>query len=305
MNNQLSKKLMDSVPVLRDGQFKVFRLVTSGHVDSRMQVTLRDSPDEVVETMITRNAGAYFEGKFFIYDRYEPDPTKKKKVIMNVVGTELVTRDGRTSIEDKAGAIEFDNSGQCIVNWMDYQKLVCMTLADENKSNPHRDPRVIPLWEEVPGLEKAAEATMINDDWETDARVIIKEADMDALVAIAIYNNIPIPAEGPAKYSVLKNACMARAKAAPKDIIKGSLNVDLKMKVQIEDAVNFTTIKFDDIDNTWVFDDGKDGEVICKVGAVEDKYKAIFKAISTNKEHYRKMVNGNKAYLKAKERQIV
>lgn len=220
---------------------KMYRLVNMGKLDYSTISEVTNQP------VVKRNPFYISEGIETIYDKFEPDPAKRRKVIKNLVGTELKHKDGKTVLEEKIESIILVN-GIIIVQPEQYFTYLFMERSNNNKSNPFRDQSKPAVWEEVEEA-KAAEEILKEEDLRHDAESIARTMSIEEARAYA--KKLEIPGWDKKGSDELRLDLRQRAKANARDFIKGSKDNRAKRKLQISDAKDYGIIAFDPDTNTW------------------------------------------------------
>jgi hypothetical protein len=266
---ELSNRL--KVKPLKEGQIKIFKLVGSGEID----------PGTGQPRF---NSGAHYEGYFTIHDKFEKDHTKRKKVLKNVTGTSTKVVDGKEVVEEVVSPIDFNGKGLRIVKEDEYNTLVCLMRANENASNPFRNPRVPALWEEVEP-EKGRQQVMDLMDLQLAAEMYAKSADMKDVVALAKKLNetgdfviiLDKRDAGDIRFDMRKIA-----RENPKEFMRYSKDKEMKIKILIEDAVSNLVISYDEDAKEWIWDE--DSSLLLKVEAGKEPLKALCAFLDKDKE---------------------
>jgi hypothetical protein len=272
---ELSNRL--KVKPLKEGQVKIFKLVGSGDIDP-------------ATGQPRFNSGAHYEGYFTIHDKFEKDPTKRKKVLKNVTGTSTKVENGKDVVEEVVSPIDFNAKGLRIVKDDEYNTLVCLMRANENGSNPFRNPRVPSLWEEVEP-EKGRQQIMDLMDLQLTAEMYAKTGNMKDIIALAKKLN-----ETGDFAIILDNKDsddirfdMRRiARENPKEFMRYSKDKEMKIKILIEDAVSNLVISYDDDTKEWKWDE--DGTSLLIVPAGKEPVKALCDFLDKNKEVNEKLL---------------
>ncbi len=278
--SQLSTRLQ--VKPLKEGEIKTFKLCGSGNIDPNV----RDEASG--KNLPAHNGGADFVGYFTIYDKYEPIPSKRKKVLKNVTGTYIEPNKdtGKDEEREVLENITFNSKGICVVKHDEYTKMVCLMRANENASNPYRDKSKPAVWEELNANENAALAAIISDgDLAFEAENIARKGDIKDCMAISkkLFGSInPDPKD-------LRQKLVNEARSNPKGFIRASKDKDMRLKIQIDDAMKMRLLDLNENEEwVWMENDGKD-ILLVKVDVSKDPYVALIEFINTDKEFATKL----------------
>lgn len=279
LKSQLSSRLQ--VKPLKEGDLKVFKLCGSGQIDPHVK-------DEASgKNLPAHNGGGSFVGYFTIYDKFEPIASKRKKVLKNVTGTyfEPNKDTGKDEEREVMEDILFNSKGVCVVKHDEYPKLVCLTRANENASNPYRDKSKPAIWEEVDSASTQLKAIISDRDLAYEAESIARKCDIKDAMVISkkLFNKVyPDPDD-------LRQALINAAISNPKEFIRNSKDKEMRLKIQIADA---TRMRFLDMNENeewiWRENDGRD-VVLCPVEIGKEPYGVLIEYITANKEFATKL----------------
>jgi hypothetical protein len=274
----LSDKLMPK-PLKKP---KMYRLINLGKTDHTVTNETTGKP------VLKRNPFYISEGVEEIYDSGEKDPSQRNKILKNVTGQQLVTKDGKTFLQENIEPLEFVN-GIKVVRPEEHHTYILLERSSKNGSNKFRNPSKIAVWEEV-SEELAMEEVVRLDNIRLDAEILAK--DMKFEDARAYAQKLGIKVEGASADEIrynLKN----KAKENPMEFIKGSNDGKAKRKMQISDALSYDIIAFDADINKWVFKGEKGGEICAVPVDAESPEKALdnFLISAEGKCIYKKLVD--------------
>ncbi len=279
MESNLSERL--KVKPLKEGEVKIFKLVGSGNIDPNM----RDMDGKPLPSF---NQGATLVGYFTIYDKFEKDKAKAKKVLKNVIGTYFETNKdtGKEEEKETMGDITFNSKGFCIVKHDEYPKLVCLLRANENGSNPYRDQSKIAIWEELDVNVNAELAAIITDgDLAYEAETIARKGDIKDCMAISQKLLGHINKDPKDLRQELINAAIKN----PKEFIRASKDKEMRLKLQIADAMRMRFLDMNE-NEEWIWRENNGTDVMLvavKVGV--EPYSVLIEFINANKEFATKL----------------
>ncbi len=276
---ELSNRL--KVRALKEGQVKIFKLVNSGKVDPNVL------DEKTKQPVAAYNGGGTFMGFFTIYDKYEQDKPKAKKILKNIIGSSIVIKDGKEVLEDVVGNIEFNSKGLCIVKHDEYAKLVCLTRANENKSNPFRNSSIPAVWEEVDAV--ATQEDILNEmDLVYDAETYAMQCDIKEAVSLASTFKLKHKKDDVRE---IRMVLRGYAKEFPKEFFRNTKNKEMKMKLSISDAMKLNLIDLTDAqDWIWLEANGTDTKMV-SVEAGQDSFAVLIDHLTKNKEDNKKLIN--------------
>jgi hypothetical protein len=235
---ELSSRL--KVKPLKEGEVKLFRLVGTGKIDP-----MSGKPSV--------NSGATYKGHFTIYDRFESEESKRKKVLKNVIGTETRIDDkGKEYVREIIGDLEFNSNGVIIVKHEDYNLLQLLTRANENKSNKYRNPSKPALWEEVDPTP--SDLKLIDKmDIEFEAESFAKTGDITLVTQVLgkidpSMRNLKNPGD-------IRFALRKIARTNPKEVIRHGRDKELKIKILISEAIQYGILDYLDESREWHYCD--------------------------------------------------
>ena len=259
-DNKISERLLKLVKPLGPGEVRVFKLVNMP-VDP---VTKKEKPIPGKTTC----------GTFKIYDKFD----KQNKYIRNITGTYTEMVDGKPVVRETVGDIDFDRRGNCIVKYNEPNKLICLTLANENKSNPFRDPSVPPMFYEVKPKEETAQSRE-QLDYEYHAQTLVREAitgkhggwkELAKSLEVNTSNQT----------DRIFHDMLVVAKENPKKVLRAGGSLEVRLQIYIQDALDLGLIMFFGDDREWKYID-KD-QVICKVDIGELEEEKLIKHLLSN-----------------------
>jgi len=282
MELNLSKRL--EVRPLKEGQTKTFKLCAAGRFDPHVTDARTGRPIQAF------NGGATFEGYLTIYDPFETDKRNAKKILKNVTGsaTRIVEENGKKKevLDEVVSPIEFNQKGVCVVKHDQYNTLVCLTRANENASNPYRDKSKPALWEEVDVNSEVALKSIISDaDLAYEAETIARKGDVVVLNAMSkklLGKTFADPDD-------LRFAMVNAARSNPKEFIRTSKDKEMKMKVQIDDAMKMRFLDLNE-NEEWIWRENNGTDItLVKVDVSKDPYAALIEYILANKDFATKL----------------
>jgi predicted regulator of amino acid metabolism with ACT domain len=278
-----SPQLLAKVKRLKEGEIRIFRLLHAGTID--------------ISTKKPIKCGSFTTtGEFVIYDKFEKEPAKMRKVLKNVTASHTVVKNGEHVLEEVVEDITFSaGRGICIVNHTEYPKLVCLTLASENASNIFRDKKVRPIWEEVqPDKDLAKKNEEL--DYEFHAQVLVREAVNDSKLR-ELAKKTGVFAEDKTSEQLLYDLKL-KAKKEPKEILRAGGDTKIRTQIYIDDALFLGIIEFFEDTREWKYIEKN--EVICKVdqGQFEDD-RLVEYLVSTPKANTELITTINKIYKQA------
>jgi hypothetical protein len=274
----LSKRLTDTVKPLEEGETRVFKLIGAGKFDP---VSKR----------------AFFPthttcGVFNIYDKFEKDKARAKKVIKNIVGTETVLNEqGQYVQKEIIEDIDFNRQSVTIVRHTEHQKLICLSLCNENASNPFRDKKVKPLFEEVKDKE---ELQRLSEELDYDhlAGTIVREAIAgkgnefkQLAISLGVYSDM--------KSSVqIIHDLKLKAKTHPKEVLRAGADWKVKMNIYATDAIDAGIIILFPDTREWRYIEAD--ILVCDVKPGEVEFDRLIEYLVSNqaaKKHLIEVVN--------------
>jgi hypothetical protein len=167
----------------------------------------------------------------------------------------------------------------------DNAKFIFMSMSNKNANNPYRDKNKGAVFYRLDQKRKQDNtAKQYLFDNKMEAFNIIKKADIEELKAIcmtlpknfnlSIHDTIP----------VIKTNLMTIADRQPDLVILANTkNHAAKLQVELQKALNFGVVEFEDSVWSVVGVNGKN-DVICKVEAGEDMFEGIVKHINSGKQ---------------------
>ncbi len=266
---ELSRRLQ--VKPLDLGQVKVFRLIHAGKIDKA--ITNSDG-----SPAYAYNKSAHYTGYFTIFDNYEKDPTKKNKILKNVTGWSTEIKDGKEVINEIIENIVFTGQGVCIVKHTEPNKLICLTRANENESNPFRDKRIPALWKEL-SVTEGRKVEIELADMSFDAELIAMRGDIIEVKSIC--DKVGIKTKGKQTEDIRHDLRMF-GKMNPREVLRNSKNIEAKVKIMFEDASALRLISFLDDTRNWIWED--DEAAICAVEIGKDPEEVLIDFLLKNKE---------------------
>lgn len=270
---KLSPRLLKSVKRVKEGEIRIFRLLKSTEKDPATGKPVRP-------------AGFRTTGEFFIYDKFEDNPAHAKKVIKNITSTQMVLKDGDYKSVEIVEDIDFDRSGTCIVKHTEHNKLVCLTLANENNTNKFRDKSVRAIWEEImPEKNIAVQTEELN--YIFHAGTMIKEATAkNKLREMAIGAGVQ-NVDNKTSEQVMHDLLL-KAKNSPKDILRSGSDLKIKYGIYITDAMALGLIDFWEEDREWKY--AEVDTVICKVGESKDEKESLAEYLANNHKSGKELI---------------
>lgn len=259
-DNKPSERLQKTIKPLSPGEVRVFKLV--------------NMPIDPVTKKEKTIPGKTTCGTFKIFDKFD----KKNKYIRNVTGTWTEMVDGKPVDREIVADIDFDRRGNCIVKHNEPNKLMCLTLADENLSNPFRNTSVAPMFYEVKPKEELAEKTE-QLDYEYHAQTLVREAisgnkgnwkELAKSLGVNMENST----------DQIFHDLKVEAKKNPKKILRAGADLKTKLQIYIDDAVDLGLIMFYPEMREWMYIE-KD-EVICKVDPGQYEDDKLLEYLSSN-----------------------
>lgn len=235
---ELSSRL--KVKPLKEGEVKLFRLVGTGKIDP-----MSGKPSV--------NSGGTFIGHFTIYDRFEPDESKRKKVLKNVVSTETRTDEkGHPYVHEIIGPLEFNSNGVIIVKHEDYNLLQLLSRANENKSNKYRNPSKPALWEEVDPTPSELNLIQLMDI-KFEAHSFAKTGDINQV--IKVLTKIDPSMARLKNPQDIRYALRGYAETKPKEVIRYSNEKEMKLRILISEAIQYGILDYLDESREWHYCD--------------------------------------------------
>jgi hypothetical protein len=285
IQNTLSARL--KVKPLKEGEVKIFKLVGNGKIDH-------------ATGQARYNSGGHFTGIFTIYDKFETEASKKKKILRNVTGTAVVEKDGKETLEEVVSDIEFNNRGIRVVKHDEYATLVCLTRANENASNPFRDKSKPAIWEEMSPAETKKEL-LDNMAVAFKAESYARTADIRDLQALAKKLSATgvkeLMVSSDKKADELRHDLIFISRKYPKELLRNSKDKEMKLKIIIDDAIKLFLLDFDEDKKEWIW--CVDSSTIVAVPAGTEPVAELVDHLTKNKESNQRLISSVNEIMKS------
>lgn len=258
-----SERLKKTVKPIQEGELRVFKLL-----NMPKDANGKDKPIPGRTTC----------GVFKIYDKFEKNPNKRNKYLRNVSGTYTEVVEGKPVTKEIVEDVDFNRMGFCVVKHTEPNKLMCLTMANENASNPFRDTSVNAWFYEVkPSVELAVQTEELDYDFE--AARIVREAISDKTGKWKqLAKQLGINTDNPTDQ--IFHDLKYKAKKEPKLIIRSGTDVKLKVQIYIKDAIGASVIMFFAEDREWKYIELD--TLVCSVDPGKDENERLEEYLISN-----------------------
>lgn len=264
---QLSERMLPTP--IKVGQVKKFRLLGAGQHDP-------------LTGLPSFNTGAIFEGITTVYDIGKKEPV----ILKNITGKSIKKdKDGKEVVEEVISTVEFNSSGIAYVDHTQPETYVFLSRDNRCITNPFRDKTKEAMWEEI--IEnRHEEKQRFLSDLKYEALKLIKESSIKDVIAIGKTltkgGYLTVNLDGPP--SDVRWAIEKVCDKNPEEVIKAGKELLPKIKIDIQDAVNFGELEFQADGNTWVFAKEHENKEICQVEPGKDPLETLAKHLLAEEE---------------------
>jgi hypothetical protein len=177
---------------------------------------------------------ALIPGSYMLHDKFETDLVRKNKIMRNLGRPQIEMKNGIESIVETIADIEFIAGFVSVDCLREYRKYVFMELHPLNGSNRHRDRSNevkfirVDIKNNMSDMFKIAENEL---RWDAENK-IRKMISRDEIIATATSLGVYTEGENP---SILRDACVAAARANPRKFfsISRDLMPSIKLNIQL------------------------------------------------------------------------
>lgn len=185
-------------------------------------------------------------GSYMLYDKFEPDPLKKNKLMRNL-GRPSISRDkttGKEVIDEQIVDIEFIAGVVKVDIDKDFRKYVFMELHPLNRTNRHRSNDNAPYFERTDLKYNKSDMYLANEmDLGRDAEeLVMKMKDKNEIIGMAVSAGVYQNGLDP---GALKVALRQFARNSPKAFYKLTSNAAPGIRLSLLDALNWGIIAHD------------------------------------------------------------
>jgi hypothetical protein len=266
----ISDKMM---PPLTKGRTAIYKIIGRDEINPATGL-----PAEITPTLIP--------GIYTLYDRFDPDPGKRNKVLQNIVRQGRKIVGGVSTLEDEVEDIVFERGFLQVSVEKEWNLHVFMELHPMNKSNKFRPSNAVAVFERVDVLTTSKASQSVARDLMLDAGNAVRKMEKDEVRAFAAQVVPPIVMSGGRPNSEIKDDLQAWAMANPMAFFKMNKNAEAAIQMNIYDAQNFGLIEYRPDTKSYILTDTE--EVLHTHTAAEEPMKSFVKALgkTENKEKY-------------------
>ena len=236
-------------------------------------------------------------GSYKFYDRGEPDPTKRWKIMKNLlVGGELVYDKvtGKQVIEEPIMPVELHNGYLRVSIEQQYRLYVFLELHPFNDSNKFRPNDVRAVFKRT-DLEtnKSLSYMAAEQDLALDAEMVVMKMNKDELVAYATSMDVPTYSQNkPRAITEVKIDLRSKVRKDPRKFFAMTGNFEAAVRMNILDAIGFSMIEHVPDEMKFIIPYCDDEPVFIHT-ADEDPTEALVKDMAKpeNKDKYHAIVN--------------
>jgi hypothetical protein len=276
MNHDKIQQLSDDMmpKKIKAGQVKKFKLIRAGEIDP-------------MTNEVSYNSGATFEGVSTVFD------TKKGEtvIIRNITGKRN-TRDanGKDVVEEITSPVSFDASGMVYVDHTQPETYVFLSRDNRCGTNPFRDRSVPVIWEEIIEVN-VKERTQFINNVRYEAMTFCRNPDPKKIIAAAkvLLEKKLIDVNLSGSIQDIRWELEKLCDSNPSEIIRASREELPILKLDIQDAVKYGEIEFQQETNSWVFPKlYGDAALIYKSPVGENALESLAKYLIEEKESMKK-----------------
>lgn len=189
------------------------------------------------------------DGTTTIYDKFEPEASKRVKILRNVTSVRPTIKNGESVLEEIVESVMFVE-GALIVQPTQYNTYAFLERHDGNRANPYRDKSKRIIFEPVEDDKEASEYLYLSN-LELEART--KAMTMNINDCRAAAEKLGVQGYASKGSDDLRLDLDIKAKENPRAFIMATNDVGAKVKIQIRDLQKIEVIKCNTTSNSWLW----------------------------------------------------
>lgn len=199
----------------------------------------------------------FLPGSYIFYDKYEPDPSKRRKEIKNSTGRfEMVKyKEGPDRMEEVVDMVEFHNGVINVNMEAQYLLYVFLELHPCNRTNKNKPNGTIPEFERIDLDQNRTNAfKLAQEELEDDAVAEIRSlTKKDDIIGLAVSASIQTQENGVQRdIGLIKSDLRAYARRNPKEFFALSKNTKHAIRLTILEADSLGLLEYELDKKRWI-----------------------------------------------------